>query len=452
MKLTNLNREDTIGANSLLAELGPFRLVVDTGMSPKRMGREALPDFSLVQDRSLDFIIITHSHLDHLGALPVLMRRQPQAEVLMSLPTKLIAPRMLQHSCNVMKRQRVEFNIPEYPLYTPGDIHWFIHRSTPMAYGRPKRFNAHGETLEVTFFPAGHVPGAAGCRLVYKHRSIFFTGDVLFSSQHILPPADFPRQEFDTVVMETTRGIVESGETGRREAETERLIATIRHVHSRRGSVLIPAFALGRTQEIYALLHEARKKHLLPQAPVHGSKLGLEISGLFDEVARKTNLVNFRRKVLKELGVLPLANDFKPGGGNGVSSIFVLSSGMLVENTPSYRAAAALLENHQNALCFVGYCDPETPGGQILEAAPGDDFLFSPLDYSCKINAQIEKFDLSSHADREDLLGFAVAANPRAVVLTHGDPGARGWFFDNLMDYSAKTKILDPAPLETCDV
>jgi len=118
MKLTDLNREGGIGANSLYCELGSFKFLVDAGLHPKKVGFGALPDFSRIKDVRLDFVVLSHCHLDHLGALPVVMRDRPDTEVLMSMPSQVLAERMLHNSCNVMKRQREEHSIPEYPLST----------------------------------------------------------------------------------------------------------------------------------------------------------------------------------------------------------------------------------------------------------------------------------------------------------------------------------------------
>jgi Cft2 family RNA processing exonuclease len=121
---------------------------------------------------------------------------------------------------------------------------------------------------------------------------------------------------------------------------------------------------------------------------------------------------------------------------------------MLVENTPSYILASGLIANNNNTICFVGYCDPETPGGEILASRNGDTYLFKTAHVKAKIKARIEKFELSGHADREELLQFAVQSAPRAIVLTHGEPASRAWFAEQLADALPKTKIIDPVPLK----
>ena len=448
MKLTDLNRDGGIGANSLLIELGEFTFVIDAGLHPKRTGREALPDFRSLADRHLDFVILTHCHLDHLGGLPVLLRQHPETRVLTSLPNTTLAPRMLHNSVNVMTRQREEQGIPGYPLFTHSEVDELAPRFLPMLFGQPRRVSLDRDEIEITFFPAGHVAGAAGVQFVHKHRSVFFTGDTLFEDQRILEGARFPRRHFDTMVTETTRGATPAVPGKSRHEEIERLIHTINNVIHRNGSVLIPVFALGRMQEILTILNDARRAGHLVDCPVFGGGLGLDLADYLDQIARKTGLVRFNRNVLRQLGLKPFPRRLKPGREPGEKGIFVLSSGMMVENTPSYAMASGLLGHHHNAICFVGYCDPDTPGGALMASKAGDTFLFETLNYQCPVRAEVERFELSGHADRDELLEFILQAEPRAVVLTHGDPEARQWFSESIGAANPAIRVTDPVPLE----
>lgn len=125
---------------------------------------------------------------------------------------------------------------------------------------------------------------------------------------------------------------------------------------------------------------------------------------------------------------------------------------MLVERTPSYALASGLVGHARNTIGFVGYSDPDTPGGQLLAAKPGDTFLFEAVNVKTKIKATIEKFELSGHADRDELLQFAVQATPRTIVLTHGEKPARAWFQAQLAQRLPQTKVIDPVPLQQYEV
>jgi Cft2 family RNA processing exonuclease len=121
---------------------------------------------------------------------------------------------------------------------------------------------------------------------------------------------------------------------------------------------------------------------------------------------------------------------------------------MLVERTPSYTLASGLVGHARNGIGFVGYCDPDTPGGHLLAAKPGDAFEFKAAHVRTKVRATIERFELSGHADREELLQFAVQTGARSIVLTHGDPAAREWFAQQLAQLLPSAKVLNPIPLK----
>ena len=454
MKLIDLNREGGIGANSMFVHLGGLNVLVDCGLHPKMVGRKATPDLAAIRGERLDLIVITHCHLDHIGSLPVVMREHPDVPVVMSQSSRILIERMLHNSASVMVRQKGEADIPEYPLFTHEEIDRCAKRFIGLPFGHVKRIaGAHPkDELELILHPAGHVAGAAALELRHKHRAVFFTGDVLFENLRTLPGAKFPAGHFDTLVMETTRGDTERPLGRERVNEVERLITSINDTIQRGGSFLLPVFALGRMQEVLSIFHDARKFDRLVKAPIFASGLGLDLADYFDEIARKTKHVQFSRTILKELKLTPLPRNLAGGEDPKQNAIYLVSSGMLVENTPSYVLASGLLGHARNTIGFVGYCDPDTPGGQLLAAKSGDDFLFKAAHVRTKVKARVERFELSGHADREELLEFALQAKPRSIVLTHGDPSARSWFSQQLSEQLPEARVLDPVPGQTYQV
>ena len=452
MKLTDLNRDGGIGANSLLVQLGDLNILVDCGLHPKRVGRAATPDLKPLRGLTLDLIIITHCHLDHIGSLPVVMREHPNTPVIMTTSSRMLIERMLHNSANVMVRQKEEENIPDYPLFTHDDIDRLGKRLTGLPFNHAKHFRGSKDEIEVIFHPAGHVAGAAAVEIHHKHRHIFFTGDVLFENQRTLAGAKFPAGHFDTLVMETTRGTTERPAGKERVHEIARLITSINDTIQRGGSFLIPVFALGRMQEIFSILHDARKFGRLVECPIFTGGLGIDLADYFDEISRKTKHVQFSRNILKELQVKPTPRKLIAGEDPQQNGLYIVSSGMMVERTPSYTLASGLAGHARNTIGFVGYCDPETPGGHLLATKPGDDFLFNAAHVKVKVKARIERFEMSGHADREELAEFAVQTGARCVVLTHGDPPARARFAQQLTAQMPKSRILDPVPLQMYQV
>ncbi|KXU37229.1 MBL fold metallo-hydrolase [Cephaloticoccus capnophilus] len=454
MKLIDLNREGGIGANCLLLELAGLRILVDCGLNPKQVGRAATPDLARLRELPLDLIIITHCHLDHIGSLPVVMREHPSTPVIMSSSSRLLIERMLRNSASVMKRQKEEENIPDYPLFSHAEIERLRGRMMGLAFGQAKRFRGHhsGSEIELIFHPAGHVAGAAGVELVHKHRHIFLTGDVLFEDQRIVPGAKFPSGHFDTLVMETTRGDTDSSDIALRGDEFARLVKSINDTIQRGGSFLIPIFALGRMQEVLTVINDARKFGRLVDCPIYASGLGMDLVDYFDEISRKTRHIHFNRSIVKDLQLQPLPRKLEAGKDPQQNALYIISSGMMVEKTPSNTLASGLVGHARNTIGFVGYCDPDTPGGQLLASKPGDSFLFEKAGVKTKVKARVERFELSGHADRDHLLQFAVQAAPRAIVLTHGDAPARKWFSNQLTEQLPNAKVIDPTPGEEYQV
>jgi Cft2 family RNA processing exonuclease len=417
-------------------------------MSPREEGFKALPDFSLIDGKSIDIVVISHCHLDHLGSLPFFMKNQQQARVLTSAGSHIIMPRILENSVTIMTMQREERGIKEYPLYSVSDIEELDRHILPMHHAKTRTLQKDGDEINVTFFSAGHVIGASSVLIEHKHRTLFFSGDVLFRNQRTLKGALWPKKNIDVVITETTRGNHDRDRDFSYQAEIDRLISRTQNTIKSGGSVLIPAFALGRMQEILKILYDAQSQKKIPDnVPIFCSGLGLGLVDDFEIASRKLQCVDFKSNILRKLKVKSFKNaKFDKLRQPMKPSIFVLSSGMLVENTPSYTTAANLVGDSKNSILFVGYCDPSTPGGELLSQEKHATFDFKALRFSNKIEAHIERFDLSGHADREDLLEYVFRLNPRTIVLTHGEEESRNWFVDNIVERHPKTVILDPEP------
>jgi Cft2 family RNA processing exonuclease len=452
MKLIDLNPEGGIGANSMFVQIGDMNILIDCGLNPKLAGRTATPKLDLIRDVQLDLIIITHCHLDHIGSLPVVMMQHPNTPVIMTQSSRMLIERMLHNSANVMLRQKEEANIPDYPLFTHNDIDRCAGRIIGLPFGHVKKFRSKTDEIELLFHRAGHVAGAAAVEIHHKHKHFFFSGDVLFENQRTLQGAQFPAGHFETIVIETTRGTTERTAGKERLNEVNRLVASINDTINRGGSFLIPVFALGRMQEVLSIIHDARKFGRLVKCPIFAAGLGMDLADYFDEISRKTKDVQFSRSVIKELNVQPAPRKLSPGEDPQQNALYIISSGMLVERTPSYTLASGLIAHARNTVGFVGYCDPDTPGGKLLQTKTGEEFVFATANVTAKLNARVERYELSGHADREELLEFAVQTGARSVILTHGDPAARAWFVEQLSAKMPGSRIIDPVPLQTYDV
>jgi len=132
--------------------------------------------------------------------------------------------------------------------------------------------------------------------------------------------------------------------------------------------------------------------------------------------------------------------------------LFVITAGMMSEHTLAHELALRMAPEEKHAILFVGYAAPETPADKLRTAARGESFQFSNSNGVLTRNCEMQIFDLSAHANREELVDFAVRLNPRSVILGHGEPAARGWIEAELRARLPRLNILQPQPGEEFSV
>ena len=431
---------------------------MDAGVHPKREGRESLPLYDLVKGQELDAIAISHCHHDHVGSLPVALRYFPQAHVLMTELSYFLVERVLHNSVNVMKRQRDECGIKEYPLFSHDEVDEIEPLFQGFKYNREIDWAAFEKvktgfpspTLE--FYDAGHALGSAGLMVRAQKETLFYTGDVCFHDQTIQKAARFEDVKADVLLMETTRGNRMLPPGFNRASEVERLTRSIERALERRGSVLIPTFALGRTQEILALLALLMGQGRLKPQPIYIGGLGRVFTEIYDLESHRTHRQYPNLQLHEALNLVVLeqgqAEKMRLAGGR----IFVITAGMMSENTASHNLALRMAGDESHSIFFVGYTDPDTPGGRLRAARHGETLLFSPSGGQLTRLCQIDDFDLTAHANREELLEFVGQVEPHTVLLGHGDEEARNWFQQQINARFPKIKVFQPKPGETVEV
>ena len=454
MRITNLNPDTEIGASAWCVEVEKHHILLDAGTHPKREGLLSQPLYRAIKGVDLDAIAISHCHHDHVGTLPVAMRHFPKAHVLMTELSYFLAERVLHNSVNVMVRQRDELGIKEYPLYTHDEVDDIAPRFQGFKYNREVEWASYEKTRAgfisptVEFYDAGHTLGSAGIMVRGQKQTLFYTGDVCFHDQTILRGARLDEVRADVLIMETTRGNRDVPAGFTRESEAQRLGEAICRVLERKGSVLIPSFALGRTQEILAQLALMMKSGKINPQPVYIGGLGRVFTEIYDLEAHRANRQHSNLKFSEALTLLVLeknqADQMKLTGGR----IFVVTAGMMTEHTPAHALAARLLADERHAIFFVGYADPDSPGGRLKAAKPGETFVFSPSAGEVTVNCEVEQFDLTAHANRNDLLDFVGTVAPKTVVLGHGEASSRNWFAEQIRQRHPRIKILQPGPGE----
>lgn len=457
MQFLNLTRRLEIGANSYALRAGKHTLLIDSGMHPKELGVGAQPDFaSLAGVPPPDAILLSHAHQDHVGTLPIATRLFPETPVYMTPETARLADTMLHNSVNVMTRQREEKGFEDYPLFTHRGVELSTRQWMETPIGVPIGLDGeraeNGET-SFTFYDAGHILGSAGIIIQHEGRKIFYTGDVNFDSQTLLCGADFPTEDVDVLIMETTRGDSPLPPDFTRDAEALRLLDAMKAVFDRGGSVFIPVFALGKTQELLATFWKFRRDGLLSSSvPLYIGGLSTKITEAYDEFAGNS------RRHFPELHLLQALAPYVLSGREAGTiepkprSIYALSSGMMTENTLSNVFARHILPHERHATFFVGYCDPESPAGLVQATARGESVRIDADKDPVPIRCQVDTFNFSAHASRESLVDYAVRLKPRKILLVHGDEPAITWFQKELAQRLPNTAVILPQPGQWIDL
>lgn len=458
MRIVNLNPATDIGASSWFVEMEDHRLLMDAGVHPKRQGRDSLPLFDLIKHETLDAIAVTHCHHDHVGSLPIALRHFPQAHVLMSELSYFLVERVLHNSVNVMRRQKEELGIEEYPLYSHDEVDDLAHLFQGFKYNREIAWASYHKaraghpspTLE--FYDAGHALGSAGIMVRGRRETLFYTGDVCFQDQTILKGARFEDVEADVLILETTRGNREVPPGVTRASEAERLAESIQRVVERKGCVLIPVFALGRCQEILAQLALLMEAGKLRKQPIYIGGLGRVFTEIYDLESHRTHRQHTNLKLNEALQLIVLEQGqlqkMRLSGGR----IFVITAGMMSEKTAAHDLALRMMQDERQAIFFVGYADPETPGGRLKSAQNGETFFFSGSGGEATRKCEVQDFDLTAHANREELLDFVGAVSPETVLLGHGEDESRHWFEEAIRARYPKMRVVQPAPGKTVEI
>jgi Cft2 family RNA processing exonuclease len=419
LAVSPLGGANHIGGSALLVEAGGTRLLVDAGLKPQAHISHPGPDHidEAMRER-IDAIIVTHAHADHAGYVPWVVERQRRADVFCSPETKALLPTVWADSVRVMRADADAASSHEHcePPYGEAEVVQAEDALRSTGYGQTVTIG----DVEVTLFRAGHILGAAGVVIRAGERRVVVTGDIDDRGQASVGPAQIPQHlagEADLLAIETTYCDSVHRDRGH---EGEGLVRQAEEVLGAGGRILIPAFGLGRAQEIALLLGDR-----LPDADVLVDGLARDISDLYARNGAPEVIRGRVRKVVhREREII----GFHEG-------VIVTTSGMLTGGAAIPWAKAVLLEP-DSALFLCGHQDEEAPGHELERLADADperprsvqlrDDQGKPV--TIQVVSAVYKYNLSAHADRSGLRRIVDQVHPRAIMLVHGEPGPQALF------------------------
>jgi Cft2 family RNA processing exonuclease len=442
MKFLPLGGAGDIGASCYYIELAHTGIVLDCGMHPRKIGAEALPRLELLRERPVDAVLITHAHQDHLDALPFLVQAAPHVRIVTTPQTRALAELTLHNAAGILQEQYADD--PEITPYSHQEIDLLVQSIEWRTYR--ERFQIAGyrhqspELVEASFHDAGHILGSACTLLRHGGQSIFFTGDINMSAQRLLVGSTLPDEHVDTLVLECTHGATESQTLPPWNIEAKRLAKEANAVFGRKGSILIPVFALGKMQEMLATVFGLMNKGAIPRVPVYTGGLGKKICMVYDKNRYVVPVADPGVELLQ----LPQQNIFdvqRPDDFFMSPCIVLAASGMVVERTTSFGLAKRWLSQKGSAIFTVGYMDPNTPGYRIVSARRGDMLSLTDAHAPQKVECDIVPFRFSAHSRREELLSIVDRLRPNRVILVHGDEPAIHWMGNAILEAYPATKV-----------
>ena len=435
MKIHFFGGANEIGASSMLIEIDGYRILVDAGI---RMGvnqESQSPDFPDFDKVGMpDAVLLTHAHTDHTGALPVLGRMLPaDVKIYCTPPTKEITKVLLEDSARRMEREKQKDDLS----YTSDDVAAVLNRmATDVSWSDPVEICP---SVKATWIPAGHILGAAMIYITGKSESILMTGDVSVSKQLTIPSVDVPTWcKPDVMVMESTYG---NRPHKTRTEEEKSLVNDVANTIKEGGTVLLPAFAVGRSQEVILILNQAMERKEIPEFPVYVDGMVRDINRIYSEFAAELRRP-LRRKAeqgepLFYSGMIEeVQRNTKPESilAKGPCCV-VASSGMLVGGK-SIVYAKHLARDEKNLIAITGYQAEGTPGRSLEGLRKQDDpenRMWSIDDETdVHVKCRIERYSLSAHADKDELIDLVRKVQPRKLFLVHGDAETRGELFKSV--------------------
>jgi metallo-beta-lactamase family protein len=381
----------------------------------------------LFDPASIDCLVLSHAHIDHAGRIPKLYRDGFRGEIICTHATRSLANIMLMDSARIQERDssyghRHDLE-EEEPLYTVLDVNAVLKHFTGVGY---QRWHQLGPGVRVYFTDAGHILGAASVTLEIEEngrKTLFgFTGDVGRPNRPILRNPQ-PMPEVDYLICESTYG--DRDHESAPDEET-RFLEIIRETCvERKGKLLIPAFSVGRTQEIVYMLDKLERAGLLPRLPVYvDSPLAIDATQIFlahtecfdqdllDYMLTDPNPFGFHQlQYIRSTEASKRLNDSRE------PCIVISASGMANAGRIRHHLAHSL-ENPNDAVLLVGYCSPNTPGGRLKDGANS----LRLFGQTKTVRLRVYEMDsFSAHADRNELLAFlSNQQRLKKLFLVHG--------------------------------
>ncbi len=423
-ELRFLGATETVTGSRFLVQTPSHRVLVDCGLF---QGYKLLRDRNRlpfpVDPSSIDAVLLTHAHLDHSGYLPALVKQGFRGRIHSTAATAELAELVLRDSGHLLEEEAEFARRHGYskherpsPLYTVEDAVRSLVHFSPVAFDTDVPL---GTDLHAMFVPAGHILGAAQVRLSVGGRIVHFTGDLGRPHDPLMHPPR-PLERADVLVSESTYG-------DRRHSTAdpgERLGAVVSRVAARGGVVVVPAFAVGRTESILLQLARLRRRGAIPEIPVFvNSPMANDTAAIYRRHRAEHRLTDDEFESMYDLATeVRTVDDSKLLNLRGGPMVVISASGMLTGGRVLHHVVA-YGPDPRNAIVLTGFQAGGTRGAALAAGATSLRIFGKDVPIRAEV-VQIDEF--SAHADADELVAWmsATTAPPAMTYLVHGEPSA----------------------------
>jgi metallo-beta-lactamase family protein len=422
--LTFLGAARTVTGSRHLLEVDGQRVLIDCGLF------QGLKELRLrnwapmpIPPETIDCVVLTHAHIDHCGSLPRLVSQGFKGPIYCTAGTAdlcgLVLPdaaHLQEEDAKFANKRGYSKHQPALPLYTEADAAEALSRLRPSPFGKKV---AIVDGFQVEFINAGHLLGSSYVKLTRSDNSsagILFGGDLGRYSRPILPDPS-PGVDADVLLVESTYG----DRVHPDEDDGQALARIVTETHARGGKVIIPAFAIGRVEELLYWLFKLEDQGRLPELPIYvDSPMAIKGIGFYqartDELDKEIHAV---RRKLPRFTPINSARESKALVENDRPAVIIASSGMATGGRVVHHLFAGL-PDPRNTVLFVGFQAAGTRGRQLVDGAQHVKIFGQHV----PVHARIEKIDgLSSHADAAEIIRWlrTFPRPPKVTYLVHGE-------------------------------
>lgn len=423
MKLTFLGAAGTVTGSKTLFQHKKDRFLIDCGLFQGYKNLRQLNWIALPFDPSaLNAVVLTHAHIDHSGALPLLMKHGFKGPIYATPSTIELCHILLPDSAQLQEEEahfankhHTSKHTPAMPLYTVQDVRRTLKQLKPLAFNKSLSLT---DEVSIRLRPAGHILGAASAEFTASGRTILFSGDLGRPDDRIMhPPA--PIEKADCIVVESTYG----DRLHPQHVTDEALALIINRTIARGGSVLLPSFAVGRAQALLYAIWQLKQRHAIPDLPVFlDSPMAINLTEIYHRHRAEHRLSDQEcdgmfnvAKMVRTVEDSRALNDIR------YPSIIISASGMATGGRVLHHLRR-MAPDRRNSVVFAGYQAAGTRGARMV-AGEKTVRIFGE---EVQINAEIHSIEgMSAHADAQQVVDWLKTCphQPRQVFLNHGEPG-----------------------------